>query len=354
MKEEKNVKTKKPILTAVAVCLAAALVVLTFLSRTIMTANQAEVMYATPQKTDILTSREITGVVEYEDTYELIYDIPLTVIEVYVSPGDSVGTNKALMEVDARELALELRKKELAVLRLQGIESPDEFQKIELEIAEGELALFREKYPTDGKVRAKAPGTVYGVNAAPGDTMESNASLVSIFEQNSETSVVFYMHEDDAKYFDVGDSAILYYTETFNLNDGTSTTRAIQKNSSISGKQFLLRDNLYKFSIPIESGNVYHGQQIHLKITNKSPIYETVVPYDAVCQKGENEYFVYVLKQRNGLFGDEYYPEIVDVNVLFENGAEAAVSSANIASFVDVVTWKSGYLIPGESVRALN
>lgn len=83
-------------------------------------------------------------------------------------------------------------------------------------------------------------------------------------------------------------------------------------------------------------------------------VYETVVPFGAVHAKGDNEYYVYVLKKRNGLFGDEYYPEAVDVNVLFENGVRAAVSSLNVAIFDNIVSWSSGYLIPGETVRVLN
>ena len=49
-------KIKKPILTMVVVCLIIALVVLTFLSRTILTANQIEVMYVKPERNDIVTS----------------------------------------------------------------------------------------------------------------------------------------------------------------------------------------------------------------------------------------------------------------------------------------------------------
>jgi len=162
-------KIKKPILTMVAVCLIIALVVLTFLSRTILTANQIEVMYVKPERNDIVTSRDITGVVEFENTYEAVYDIPLIIVDVFVKPGDSVTNNKVLVEIDCRELALELKKKEFAVTQIKNkianMGITEELQ-TELEIAEEEAAIFKEKYPTDGKIRAKSAGIVYSVNAA--------------------------------------------------------------------------------------------------------------------------------------------------------------------------------------------
>ena len=346
-------KTKKPILTAVAVCLAAALVVLTFLSRTIMTKNQAEVISARPEKKDILTSRDLTGVVEYESTYELAYDIALHITEVYVSPGDSVSANKVLMEVDMRELALELKKKELAVMRARNDSAGDELGQLRLEIAEGELALFREKYPADGKIRAGFAGTVYGVNAAPGDMTAPGAVLVSISGRKSAANAVFYLPEDDAKFFHEGDSAILYYTETYDL-EGVAQAVSIAKNSNISAKQFVPKDSIYKFYVPVQSEYLLHGQQIQLKITNKSPVYDAVVPCGALHRETDERYFVYVLKKRDGLFGDEFYPEIVNVSVMYENGVGAAVNSINLSRYDSIVTWASGYLVPGEAVRVLN
>ena len=344
---------KKPILTAVAVCLTISLIILTFLSRTVMTANQVEVTYVNPEKKDIITSCDLTGLVEYENTYEVKYDIPLFVTDVFVSPGENVGANKVLMEVDARELALELKKKEFAVLQAQNSDTGDELEQMRLEIAKEDLAIFREKYPTDGKIRAGFAGMVYSVNAMPGETMEPNTNLTSISGKNSAANVVFYLPEDDAFFFTVGDNALLYYTETYDFDDN-SQAFSFMKNSNISGKRYVLKDNLYKFYVPIQSEYIYHGQQIQLKITNKSPVYETVIPCEALHQGSNETFFVYVLKQRNGLFGDEYYPELVNVNVMYGNGIHAAINTVNIRLRDSIVNWSSGYLIPGETVRVLN
>jgi len=352
-------KIKKPILTAVTVILVCTLVVLTFLSRTIMTKNQTEVIYVKPERTDILTSRDIVGVVEYNNTYEAVYDIPLKIIDVFVKPGDSVGANKVLIEVDCRELALELKKKEFTVLQIKNSIANSasgsllEELQIQLEIAEEEVALFKEKYPTDGKIRAGTAGIIYSVNAVKGETMEYNTSLAALSSKKSKANVVFYLSEYDADFFGEGDSAILYYSEVLNYNN-ENQAMSVAKNSSITSKQFLLKDNLYKFYVPIQSDYIYHGQQIQVKITNKSPVYEIVVPYEALHKKDDNLYYVYVLKQRNGLFGEEYYPDVVDVNVLYENKVKAAINSLNITKYNSVVTFASDYIIPGKTVRVLN
>jgi len=345
-------KIKKPVLTAVTAILICALVVLTFLSRTIMTANQVEVMYINPEKTDILTSRDITGVAEYEYTYEAKYDIPLRIIDVFVQPGDSVRARQAIMEVDCRELALELKKKELAVLQLKNAGINDETENLQLEIAEEDVALFKAKYPTDGKIYAESAGTVYSVNAVKGEIVNGNTSLAAISGKNSAANVIFYLPEYDAGFFGAGDSAILYYTETYNV-DGDNESWAFAKNSSITNKQFMLKDNLYKFTVPIQSDYIYHGQQIQVKITNKSPVYDMVVPYEAIHENQDGTYYVYVLKQRRGLFGDEYYSDTANVNLLYENKIHAAVSSINISRYNSIISWSSGYVISGESVRTL-
>jgi len=353
-------KIKKTILTIVTVCIVCALVVLTFLSRTIMTKNQPEVIYINPEKTDIITYRDITGVVEYVNTYEAIYDIPLKIIDVFVKPGESVSANKVLIEVDCRELALELKKKEFTVLQIKNSIADgasgsllEELQ-IQLEIAEEEVALFKEKYPTDGKIRAGSAGTIYSVNAVKGEMMERNTSLAALSGKKSAATVVFYLPENDADFFNEGDSAILYYSEVLNFNNNEERAVSVAKNSAITSKQFLLKDNLYKFYVPIQSDFIYHGQQIQVKITNKSPVYDIVVPYEALHKKDDNLYYVYVLKKRNGLFGEEYYPDIVDVNVLYENKVKAAINSLNITRYDSVVTFASDYIIPGKTVRVLN
>jgi hypothetical protein len=128
----------------------------------------------------------------------------------------------------------------------------------------------------------------------------------------------------------------------------------VTKNSSVSDKQFLLKDNSYKFYVPIQSEYIYHGQQVQLKITNKSPVYDIVVPYEALYKKSDDLYYVYVLKQRNGLFGEEYYLDTVDVNVLYENNIRAAINSLNITRNNSVVIFASGYIISGNAVRVLN
>jgi len=324
-----------------------------------MTKNQVEVMYINPEKTNILTSRDISGVVEYENTYNAVYDIPLKIIDVLVNPGDNVKTKQVLMEVDYRELVLELKKKELILLQIQNSivngASGNLLEELQAkyEIAKEEVLLFKEKYPTDGKIYAESAGTVYNVNAIKGEIMECNMKLAEISGKDSTANVIFYLSEYDADFFSEGDSAILYYYENVN-HTGEIESVSVSRNSSISSKQFILKDNLYKFSVPIKSDYIYHGQQIQLKITTKSPIYETVVPYEAIHKKGDNQYFVYILKKRYGIFGDEYYPDIVDVNVLYENNIKAAITSINITGFHNIAYWSSDYLIAGKTVRVLN
>jgi len=314
-----------------------------------MTSGQPLVQAVSPERTEIYTSKTVTGEVQYENTQHLIYDIPLKITEVFVGSGDSVRSGDVIMEVDSRELALELKKKELTVIQLRN--QNDEISQLQLEIAEEDVALFKAKYPTDGKIRAGFAGTIYNINAANGETIPSNIVLASIYDENSPANVIFYLSEDDAEFFDEGDSAVLHFSETLNSGSKYATNMQVKKNSSISSKQFILKDVLYKYTVPITNEFLYHGQRIQLQIINKSAIYDTVIPSSALHRNIEDIYYVFTIKPRDSIWGEEYYTEIVNVELIYDNGVNAAISYIPLLWKEKIVVSSSRFLVPGEIVE---
>ncbi|MCL2815682.1 MAG: efflux RND transporter periplasmic adaptor subunit [Oscillospiraceae bacterium] len=351
-------KIKKPVLTAITAAAVCILAILTFFSRMIMTSGQASVQAVSPERTEIYTSKDITGEVQYENTQQIVYDVPLKITDVFAGSGDSVENGEVIMEIDNRELAIELKKRELEVMtaknRLEASAAVEDKLlgelRLQLEIAEEELALFTERYPADGKIRAKMSGTIYSLNAAKGETMPPNTVLANIYDQNSRANLIFYLTEDDAKYFSEGDSAILRFAEKIN-SGGNSMEIEVKKNSSVSSKQFILKDSLYKCTVPIQSDFVWQGQQIGLQIINKSDAYDIVIPSQALNREADDSFYIFIIKPRDGIWGEEYYTEKVNVNVLFDNGVKAAVSETVLLLNAKVVAHSSRPLAPGEIVE---
>ncbi|MHB1154614.1 MAG: efflux RND transporter periplasmic adaptor subunit [Eubacteriales bacterium] len=350
-------KIKKPVLTAITIIIVCVLVICTFLSRTVMTSGQPSVQAVIPSREAIYTTREITGEVNYEHTQQFIYDMPFTVMEVFISSGDTVAEDTVLMEVDSRELALELKRKDLKVKQIQNrIENTDtadtaslDILRLELEIAETELSLFKEKYPTDGKIHAAFAGTVYNINAAKGESIPSNVVLASIYDGSSNANVIFYLPEEDAKYFGEGDSAILHLSEVY-FSGSDSTEIGVERNSTIISKQFILKDDLYKFSVPAENENVWHGQQLRAEIIHKSSMYDKVIPSQALNREPDGSVYIFTINPRQGIWGEEYYTGTVNVNVLYDDGVNAAVSDIILSRGERVVTYTSKPLVSGEVV----
>jgi len=315
------------------------LIVCTFMSKSIAKAIQPEVEVINPVKMDLTVSGEYVGEVIYDVAYETSFDFPVKVTKVLVKEGAAVSEGDVLMEVDAAEYFLEMKRKELNILKVKNMLAQTSDNnliaelKLQLEIEEEELSRYKEKYPTDGKIYAKMGGIVYNLNAV--------ASLVGIYDNNSNAKVVFYLPESEAAKYNVKDEVTLYYED----NKIETTVRE---------KEYDAVTNTYRYSVSIKSEYLKHKQAVPLTVTHRTEVYNAVIPYRAVISLGANKYAVYVVRERQGLFGTEYYSKFVEVNVVASNNLYAAIGGWVITTYDDVVLSSSTYLTPGETVKVIN
>ena len=72
---------------------------------------------------------------------------------------------------------------------------------------------------------------------------------------------------------------------------------------------------------------------------------------NAISEDEQGNTVVFVLKQRDGLFGKEYYAERVTVDQLAKNNINAAIEGDDINSYAKIVVSSSKALTSGETVR---
>ena len=85
-----------------------------------------------------------------------------------------------------------------------------------------------------------------------------------------------------------------------------------------------------------------------------SRIYNTVIPYGAVIPGEYGRNYVYIVRERKGLFGQEYYCVLVEVSIENYNDLYAALGGWSVTVFDDVVLSSSKFLTSGEVVRVIN
>ena len=340
----------KRLLNKFTLGVAIVLVVCTFLSKTIAASLMPAVEVINPVRMDFTVSDECDGEAIYDRVYGITCDFPLKVVKVAVASGNTVRAGDVLVEIDSREYHLEMKRKELNILKLknmiaQSIDSGIIAElTLQLEIEEEELNIYKEIYPTDGKIYADMDGSVYKVNVKPGDTIEPGRALIEMYDSTSASNVIFSLYEIEAVY-GIGDKVVLNYTE------GNWT---IKKETEIAGKTYDAETNTYIYSVPIESEHVRHRQPVSLHITHETPIYDMVVPYSAIISTSDTQNYVFVVNERRGLFGTEHYPKLVWVEIIDSNFQYAAISARNMTASDDIVISSSRYLTSGESVKVTN
>ena len=80
-------------------------------------------------------------------------------------------------------------------------------------------------------------------------------------------------------------------------------------------------------------------------------IYNAVIPYDAIIPGEYGRNYVYIVRERKGLFGQEHYCVLVEVILEGYNDLYAALGGWSVTVYDDVVLSSSRFLAVGEVVR---
>lgn len=340
------------------------LLVCTFLSRTVETLSTPKVEIAEVKSGMLTTIVQTQGEIYFSNKQEIAFDVPVNVTNVMCFCGQSVNIGDIIFEIDTRELELLYQQKKLAVSiaekavydgRWADSRTRDILDQ-ELKIAEDELELFASKYPIDGKIVSEVSGVVTSINVMQGDLVGSGEILAEISDRNSELIAEFALTKNEAENVSYGDLTVHYDVTEFS-NEKPVAQRASVKavlNAGIYDDSI----NSFIFQIPLsidldENASIMDMYDADIAITKSTDIYDYTIPISAIIKNKDQSDAVYILSQRDGLFGIEDYVELVEVEIEEKNATTAAIKSQMIFSDTKVVAAWDGVLESGSTVRVV-
>ena len=129
--------------------------------------------------------------------------------------------------------------------------------------------------------------------------------------------------------------------------------RAMHPSVAVSEISEITRDpdtGLIRVTIPADSMELREGQEAEVKLVRTSEYHGVLLPAFAVRTGRDGEEYVFLLRQKEGLFGTEYYAEQFPVTIRERNDLYAAVDGIfNMAD--QVVLTATRPLSSGQKVR---
>lgn len=214
-------------------------------------------------------------------------------------------------------------------------------QNLTAKIEEKEAELSRLRKMLVGKeVRAVAGGIISSINAEVGAVAAEKEVLAEIEMVDAGLEVTITV---DAKLGEniTTDMEVHVYSQSGGLDDIHAKIAAVRVNMEDQNSQKLV-------DIKIE-GEMQIGQTVTVTIPLSSRTYDAVVPKSAVNSDESGDY-VFTVGTKQTPMGTRYYAEKVSVQVLAQDGAQAALEGGpSVGEYV--ITASTGVINPGDYVR---
>ncbi len=350
---------KKRCTGKIAIVFLLVLVLATFLSRTVYSVYLPAVTTYTVEKGVLPYSAESQGTVGYHTWSDVKVFGDFRVIDVFVEQGDTVAEGTALASLDVARQELERKQRELTLAKLdkQISETKNKKEKASLEtdraLMQEEFDIFLASYPQDGMLRASLSGEIIKVNVSANSYLTPNEVLFRIVDVNSISNVTFTLPFNQGSMFSIDDKAVVTYNAL--LHDETTMKdqlRTLNGTFAISDKKYLGDSGLWEFTLPFRySGKIDIAEPMKIRVARVTSSFDMVVPLSCLFDIEENKAAVYLLNNRDSLFGEESYVRKVDVTITQSNGKMAAIESKQFIPGVSLVNSSTKALSHGAAVK---
>jgi len=224
----------------------------------------------------------------------------------------------AIKQIDENIQALEKKQEEAKAEQLVYTQTVYQ-KKTEIQLAMLELELMKKYLPQDGRLVAPMDAMIKTVNIEKGQVCSPQQMLFELIDSNASLAIQWMLNPAKAELLEIGDQV------SFRVKG--EKTEEIK--SKVEKKEFTPDNGLYHYAseIPAGSGDIREGMAVEISASRSTGEYPLIVPNSSVSKQGGMDY-VFVLKERSGALGQEYYVEAVKVNVIERDDFNAAVSGA--------------------------
>lgn len=279
---------------------------------------------------------QMKGVVKYENTNKIYAEKDWKIKEISVKVNQSIKKGDILGKVDNEDINLREREQNIEIMKLQEElkeaqnekeKNQDKIKQIEYQIATEKIKYkeIRKGLDEDGNIISDMDGTI--VNAGLQDS-ESSA-LFEIADNNTKFSVSFEIDSKDVDKFLVGDTVSIFLETDSNDNKGE------QFNAVISQKIYNSEKESYTLLAQLDNpSNIKVGDTVSVSTTKEMKRYDNVIPKSCLTFENGMDY-VYVINNKEGVLGDGFVAEKVQVQVVASDSTNCAVEAPNGANIPD-------------------
>lgn len=347
---------KRKILIAITTGIAAVLITCTFLSRTVSAAFLPQVSAEAVRQGTLQRTQRVEGSVVLGEEKTVYSPCKVEIDAVVCSEGTPVQKGEEVLALNAQQFEIQKEQLEVAVIQLE-IEGEtwksdaqlSEWQK-RLDIAERQLNQYVSNYPEGGIVRAEESGQILSVEVHSGETVEKGAPLYTYYTEENVAPYISFVLSEDTVGLEVGDEVEIEYEQTNVVNNEEITTMGtasckIEEKVFIEGERWSFKANLE------DAQGMKDRQQVTVRSSTEERMYSQIVPSTAVYRVDDIG-TVYVLRTREGLFGEETYVQEIEVDEITSNERYVALSAEELTgASVIVSTDKS--LADGMQVKVM-
>ena len=408
MKKYLNIKT-------IGIGILAVLIICLFLSKTIYSFNMPQVTATIPFSGKLSKTETASGIASWTEKEDVYIEISGKVEEVFVNEGDYVTVGQEILrlsfdyddtkkkieelnisrskiELDIENIDLKIKKVESDIMaaqteRTREVKKAEEnyectnslyqiggITRSELESAEQNVQSTIEKYEkqivelqnqivgynqdikakqldlrnnsvqlkpyqdilsTNGRIIAPVDGTIGGLEASRGAILLANQTICAIGIGDEFTVNATLPLENS--FVAVGDTCRLT-NSTHSFNGTVSRVTPNEKNKTIQ--------------ITVADANISPSETFSITFKKEGERTEKLVP-NAAIQQDSNGYFLYKIKRRKGVLGDEYYTEKLTIYI-GDSDNENTVILNDIGFFEPVVLSSSKSFDVGDTISLKN
>lgn len=215
--------------------------------------------------------------------------------------------------------------------------------RLEQDYLEKEIMELQELLEAEGWIYARENGRITALCVSTGQRTSDTAQLLYT-PDDGQRLLQAHLTEEQTKYVSIGTRMQLTYE---------TVSRGRQNGEGIVSYMETLENGITLIQLDVTEQAMEPGQKVTLRSTWQSESYGLVVPVSVLQKDSNNHYFLYMLRQQNGILGTEWHASLLYVNVLDQNNSYAAIESATLSTDTDIILTASADLTDNAVVRVV-
>jgi HlyD family secretion protein len=249
---------------------------------------------------------------------------------------ESVNEAEEQLEIAKRDY--ENKQKLLNQKEEESKKSGDDYQitvqgkEAELEVCRLELESKKKNVPEDGIIKSTMNGTVNSVYIENGTITNGGQALFDIIKSESTVSIKWTLDSKVSSMVSKKDMVEFKISEPEKLS----------LNGTVKEKKYLAKEGVYEYISEIKdaSDKLEIGQKVDVLIDKPSKSYPTIVPNGSVIKEGGKTY-IFIVQKKDGVLGEEYYVDKLEVKVLETGDFNSAISVDDILAEENIIVFST-------------